>query len=160
MRRLRSERAQGVVEFTLMLPFVVLILFAIVEMAFALYTQIQVRNAASEAARYAAVAALPDGACAPGSIQDRAIDTSGALVECAEVQITYQTPINGVYTRGSGVAVNITHDYDVVTPLPGIINFLTGGVFPSSWDIGGCSDARLESRPSTQVGLTAGADCG
>jgi hypothetical protein len=158
MKRARPDRAQAIVEFTLMLPFALLLIFAVTEFGFALYTQISVRNAASEAARYAAVANLPSttaGTCDPGSIEQRAHDASNGIAACDEVTVSYQAPVDGQYVRGSGVAVAIQHDYDTITPLPSIISFLTGGAFPTTWTLGACSDSRLESRPANQTLLDA-----
>ncbi|MFA7248870.1 MAG: TadE/TadG family type IV pilus assembly protein [Dehalococcoidia bacterium] len=166
MHRTRNDRGQAIVEFTLMLPFFLLLIFAIAEFGLALYTQITVRNSASEAARYAAVANLPSataGTCAADSIEERAWNTSNQLVDCDEITVTYHNPdaTSGLYLRGSGVAVHISHVYNTITPLPAIVSLISGGLFPTTWTLGACSDSRLESVPSNQtlVAARAGADC-
>src|SRR3546814_371983 len=128
MRRVQDDRGQTVVEFTLMLPFFLFMLFFLVEFSYAFYTQILVRNSASEAARYAAVGALPSAACAAGSIEDRVIDASSNLVSCGgadTITVTYQDTVLGEYTRGSGVAVRIDYEYTPITPLGPIANLIS-----------------------------------
>lgn len=162
MHRVHSDRGQSIVEFTLLLPFILLMIFAIAEFGFALYTQVIVRNAASEAARYAAVGSLPSQVpqtCEVGSIEERARSTSTALIACDEITITYHQPVSGQYARGSGVAVRLQHQYQTITPLPAIVSLISGGAFPTTWTLGACSDARLEVRPADQSRLTAGNDC-
>ncbi len=157
MKRVRDDRGQAVVEFTLMLPFLLLMLFAIVELGFALYTQVTINNAASEGARYAAVANNYDAGCAAGSIQSRTLATSNNLLDCADVEVRYQADGEGNVGRGAGVAVQITHTHQTITPLPGIFALLSGGVIDAEWTIGACSDSRLEAIPG---GATpTGADC-
>ena len=48
-------------EFVLLFPFVLILILTIVEFGFALHSFVTVNNAASEAARFAAVANLPSG---------------------------------------------------------------------------------------------------
>lgn len=163
MKRIHNDDSgQTVVEFTLMLPFFLFMLLFLVEFGFAFYTQILVRNAASEAARYAAVGALPSAACADGSIEDRLVDASGGLVTCGgtdTITVTYQDAVLGDYTRGSGVAVRVTHVHDTVTPLGAVANYISWGAVPTQFGLSACADSRLETRPASQTGLVGGADC-
>ncbi len=166
MNSARGDRGQAIVEFTFMLPFFLLMVFAIAEFGFALYTQIGVRNSAAEAARYGALANLPSavaGTCDASSIEERARNTSAQLVKCSEITVTYQNPnlASGMYLRGSGVAVHVAHTYNTITPLPTIISFISGGIFPTTWTLGACADSRLEGVPSNQTRVLAhvGVDC-
>ena len=163
MKRIRTaDNGQTVVEFALMLPFFLFMLLFLVEFGYAFYTQILVRNSASEAARYAAVGALPSAACAADSIQDRVIDASGGLVSCGgadTITVTYQDAVLGEYTRSSGVAVRIDYEYTPITPLGAVASLISWGTVPATWDLSACADSRLETRPSDQGALVAGADC-
>jgi len=154
-----DERGQGIVEFTLMLPFFLFMLLFLVEFGYAFYTQILVRNSASEAARYAAVGALPSAACAADSIEARVIDASGGLVSCGDITVSYQDPVLGEFTRSSGVAVRIDHEHNTVTPLAAVANYISWGTIPTSFNLNACADSRLETRPASQTGLVSGADC-
>jgi Flp pilus assembly protein TadG len=160
--RLNSDSGQTVVETTLLLPLILLLVMLLVEFGFAFYTNVTVNNAASEAARYAAVANLPattPGTCEAGSIEERAVDFAGGRLLCSEVSVAYQNT-GGEYTRGDGVAVRIDHSYDTITPVPGLVSLVSGGLIPSTWTISACSDSRLEAKPANQAVLAAGADCG
>jgi Flp pilus assembly protein TadG len=55
LRRLRSDRGQGVVEFAMILPFLGLVVIVCILFGKALYVYIQVTHAANEGARLAAV---------------------------------------------------------------------------------------------------------
>ena len=161
-RRMHSESGQATVEFTLMIPFFLFMLLFMVEFGYAFYTQILVRNAASEAAREAAVGALPSAACAAGSIQERAIEASNNLLSCGgadTISVTYQDRVGGEFTRSSGVAVHITHVHNTITPLGAIANYISWGTIPDTFNLSACADSRLEVKPAEQVGLTEGADC-
>jgi Flp pilus assembly protein TadG len=148
VRKIRNEDGQTVVEFTLMLPFLLFLFFAIAEFGYGFYTQIAVRNAAAEAARFAAVGNLPSATCAAGSIENRARQASNNVVPCSAVTAGYHTLIDGAYRRGSGVAVRINHQYQAITPLPAIAALISWGVVPTTWNLTACADARLEIAPS------------
>ena len=161
--RLKSDSGQTVVETTLLLPFILLLIMMLVEFGFAFYTHVTVNNAASEAARYAAVANLPSPTCDPDSIEERAVDFAGGRLLCSEVDVTYQYQAGGSgdFSRGDGVTVRITHMYDPITPMPGLFSLFTGNVLPATWTMSACSDSRLEAKPTDQGLLTADpTDCG
>ena len=163
--RLKNDSGQTVVETTLLLPLILLLIMFLVEFGFAFYTHITVNNAASEAARYAAVANLPSstpGTCDANSIEERAVSFAGGRLLCSEVTVSYQYNVgsSGDYTRGDGVAVRISHEYDTITPVPGLVSLVSGGIIPSTWTITACSDSRLEAKPADQGVLNAGTDCG
>lgn len=71
MRR-RSERGAVAVEFALLLPLLVVILFGIIAFGIALFRVVNYVSAAREGARYAAVHCRPEAtSCTPTLIQDR-----------------------------------------------------------------------------------------
>jgi Flp pilus assembly protein TadG len=168
VRRLRSDSGQSAVELLLLFPFIFTLVLIIVEFGVILFAHVSVRNAASEAARFAAVANLPTaGSCDEAidgylSIEERAVETSGGLVQCAEVTVVYQgtsTP----FTRGDGVAVHISHEHATVTGLGAFFSWLSWGAFPATWTLNSCSDSRLEQGPDQtppdDLLFIAGADC-
>jgi Flp pilus assembly protein TadG len=148
VRKIRNEHGQTVVEFTLMLPFLLFFFFALAEFGYGFYTHIAVRNAAAEAARHAAVGKLPSTTCLADSIENRAREASNNVVPCSAVTVGYHTLQDGAYRRGSGVAVRINHQYQAITPLPAIASFISWGVVPTTWNLSACADARLEAAPS------------
>lgn len=171
MRRLRSDAGQAFVEFVLLFPFVLILILTIVEFGFAFHSFVTVNNAASEAARFAAVANLPssfplaaDPPCDSGylSIEDRAVNVTAGLVKCDEVSVYYQKSEAGIpYTRLDGVSVWIAHSYQTITPLGELMSVLSFGAIPAPpWTMSACSDARLEARPADQGVLVPGPNCG
>jgi Flp pilus assembly protein TadG len=163
---LRHEDGQAVVEFVLLFPLVLVMLMVVVEFGFALHTYVTINNAASEAARYAAVGNEPNvgAACqtAPGtpSIEGRAVDASGGLLDCGDVSVTYLKIVSTPgFARGDGVAVHVTHTYTMVTPLGQLMSTLSFGTLPSTLTMTACSDSRLELTPPDQSPLVAGSGC-
>ncbi len=160
MPNLRSERGAIVIGMALLLPFILLLIMMIVEFGFALQTKISVNNAASEAARYAAVANPSDVTCAPGSIEYRALQTGGGRLLCSEITVLYQDEGGlAAIERGDGVAVFIQHEYQTITPVGALLNIVSGGTIPATFTLGACSDSRLEQRPTGDV-ITTGPNCG
>lgn len=161
----RSERGQSVVEFMLVLPFVLLVIMALAEFGAAFYTYITVNNATSEAARWAAIGDehVPSDACAAQSIQWRAQQMSRGLLDCdadTAFVVAYEDAASGAPGRGTGVTVSVTHTYSGRTPLPGLVNLVSGGLFPESWEMYSCSDARLERRVVAGTYVTSTGHCG
>jgi len=161
----RNERGQSVVEFMLVLPFALLVIMAMAEFGAAFYTYITVNNATSEAARWAATGNdhVPSDACAAESIQWRAQQMSRGLLNCdtdTAFTIAYEDAASGAPGRGTGVTVTVTHTYSGRTPLPGLINLVSGGLFPESWEMRSCSDARLERRVITGTYVASTGHCG
>jgi Flp pilus assembly protein TadG len=157
------EHGQSVVEFMLVIPFVLLVIMALVEFGTAFYAYITVNNATSEAARWAAVANVPNNACAANSIQWRAREMSRGLLACDNgtvFEITYEDAASGHPGRGTGVTVRVTRPWTPLTPLPGLVNFVSGGAFPATWNMNACSDARLEMRLPEGVYAASAGHCG
>src|SRR5690554_4521916 len=90
MRRIRDSRGQAVVELVLVLPLILLMVFAIVEFGFALNSYLTVHSAAAEGARYGSLGAQPgDGTCAPNTIRGRTLSTSAGNLACGEISVLY-----------------------------------------------------------------------
>lgn len=166
MQTLRREDGQAVVEFVLLFPLVLVMVMVIIEFGFALHTYVTINNAASEAARYAAVGNEPntgatcDTTPSDPSIEGRAVDASGGLLSCSDVSVTYLKIVSTPgFARGDGVAVHITHTYTMVTPLGELMSTLSFGTLPSTLTMTACSDSRLELTPPDQSPLVAGAGC-
>jgi Flp pilus assembly protein TadG len=153
-----GESGQTIVEFMLVLPFLLFVIMALAEFGGAFYTYITINNATSEAARWASVGNAPDSGCAPNSIQWRATELSRGALECTDITVVYHSSVAGQFTRGSGAAVRVSHSYTPFTPLPALVGFISNGSIPATWVMSTCSDTRLEQRPSA-TGLLEGAPC-
>ena len=133
-RRLRqTEAGQSLVEFSLVLPLMLIMLFALVDFGRAFHTWLMVTNAAREGAR--AAATQQD----VGQIQTRINDSMQGL-DTSRLQIT----VNNVQgPRGDVVEVDLAYDFNFVTPIGGMMTFLSGGAI-SAPTISSHSSMRLE----------------
>ena len=160
MRRLHQQHGQAAVEFILIFPFMLMLLLFIVEFGFILHAYISVVESAAAGARFAAVGNPPAaGSCTAndGTIQGRSVAVSSNTVACADVVVRYQpaTPV----ARGDIVAVKVNKTYTTVTPIGGILTFLSLGTFPGTLAMNSCFDARLEQGPTVQTNVVVGAGC-
>lgn len=79
MRRRKQGSGQSLVEFALVLPVFLLILWGIIDMGFMFYSRITVINAAREGAR-SAVTAIDDPTSIPGLVNSNVSATASGLV--------------------------------------------------------------------------------
>ena len=117
-QKIRSETGTSAVEFALILPLLVIILFGIIEFGIALYRQAVLTNASREGARLGIVQSIP--AITTGQI-NTAIDTylTGAGINPTNVTRNI-TP--GAFT-GAPVIVQLTlpYNFTVLTGLTAIL---------------------------------------
>jgi Flp pilus assembly protein TadG len=125
----RTERGAAALEFVLVAPILILLLFGIVTFGFLFAQDLALSNAARQAARFAAVAGHT---CT--QVQDEAISVADPLIddlEYADVVVTMTEAGNPgcgsttaepcrESTVGSNVEVNITYVADVILPIPGL----------------------------------------
>lgn len=129
-----SERGQALVEFTLIVPIFLLLVFAIVDFGMGFHAWISVTNAAREGARIGSVGA--DAA----TIEARVRDTAGALDDTnLTVVVT-----NAQGDPGESVGVEAEYEYQLITPLSGIMGFVSGGSLGPNIDFSATSEMRLE----------------
>jgi Flp pilus assembly protein TadG len=141
LRRFReTEAGQSLVEFTMILPIFLVLMFGLVDFGRAFYTWLLVTNAAREGARVAAVQA--DSSAIDARIYDSFCSSypSNCSLEPGKLTIT-KTNVQGA--RGSAVSIDLAYDFEFVTPLGGILQFL-GGSDLASPTISAHSSMRLE----------------
>lgn len=113
----RTDTGQALVEFALVLPVMLLMLFALVDFGRGFYTWLVVTNAAREGARVGATQKpLTD-------IQQRILDSASGL-DTADLTITV-TNVQG--PRGQPIVVDLSYDFGFVTPIGDILNLVSGG---------------------------------
>ena len=141
LRRFRqTEAGQSLVEFTMILPIFLVLMFGLVDFGRAFYTWMLVTNAAREGARVAAVQGNSS------SIDTRIYDSfcssfpSDCSLEPGKLTIS-KANVQGV--RGSAVSIDLAYDFEFVTPLGGILQML-GGNNLASPTISAHSSMRLE----------------
>ena len=128
MRFLRGERGAALVEFAIVLPLLLMIVFGIIDFARAFYTQNNLTSAVREGARWAAVrdpAKITTAgvqAVVKGFANADATKAKfgGSAVADAQISITF-TP---ALPDANYITVTITdYPFDWWTPLPGMVGF-------------------------------------
>jgi Flp pilus assembly protein TadG len=134
-RRRTGQRGQSLVEFAFVLPIIVFVIVAFVEIGRAVFAYNTIANAARQGARVAAVNQLPDVTdCDESrpiedpyqphwSIRGCAIAAGGALgVTTANVTVSYSSPPSTSLACaptlhvGCIAAITVTYNYSVSTP--------------------------------------------
>jgi Flp pilus assembly protein TadG len=130
----KGEDGQSLVEFALVIPIFLLVLFAIVDFGMAFHAWITVTNSAREGARLGAVRATS------GEIEQRVRDTATSLDQAnLSVSVT-----NAEGQPGGSVVVDVSYDYSLMTPLADLLNMVSGGTIPATLGLGSTADMRLE----------------
>jgi Flp pilus assembly protein TadG len=135
----RSQRGASAVEFAIMAPLFVAVLFAIVEFGLILYTQSMLTHASREGARFGVVYCSPRRSTA--EIQQV---VQNFLDQCG-LTSTATVAVNGAGgTSGSdlGVAVNYTYEFFVLSRI--INSCYLGGSLPSTLDLASDTVMRME----------------
>lgn len=151
-KRLRSDGAQSLLEFALVLPMFLVLVFGIIDFGMGLRAYISVSAATREGARYAAVGNPGGTFTSGGSGECNGSTTTTAvgrvcrtlnglsLTDVSNVSVTYP----GGHAPGNSVRVSATYHYRYITPVKGIVNFLSGGSMPDYLTINSATDMRLE----------------
>jgi len=137
-----TDAGQTLVEFSLVLPIFLVMIFALVDFGRGFYTWLVVTNAAREGARAAAVqgdASTIDSKIY-GSFCSAWPSTSGCSLDTTKMTVT-KTNVQG--TRGTEAKVSISYNFSFVTPLGGMLR-LIGGSSISAPTISASSSMRLE----------------
>ena len=121
-----SEAAQTLVEFSLVLPIFLLLLFALVDFGRAFFSWQVVTNAAREGARAGAVQS--DAATIDTKMYQSFCsswpDASSCALDVSKITIV-KTNVQG--TRGSEVSIQMSFNFDYVTPIGPMLGFIGGG---------------------------------
>lgn len=139
MRRLRRPRALGergtsLVEFAMVAPLLLVLLFAIADFGRAFQTWITLTNAAREGARLGATGA--DAA----AIRNRVRATAPGLnLPDQNIQVT-----NAQGATGESVTVRVNFTLNLITPLGSLMRFIGGNNFGNSFALSSTADMRLE----------------
>lgn len=145
-RLLRCSRGQSLVEFSLILPILMILVFGILDFGLGLRSYISLSNAVREGARYASVG-NPVGieSDCDGTTNDTVygricVATGGLNVTELDPDVSFPQGV----APGNSVVVSADYTYHFVTPIGDLIGFFSGGAFPSSIDLSSSADMRLE----------------
>ena len=134
-RRKNGEKGQALVEFALLVPIFLLLLFAIVDFGMGFYSWITVTNGAREGARLGAVLATEQ------QIKDQVYQAVSLPNEGTKMTVT----VTGAQGQpGQSVVVKVDYDYDLITPLAGIVSFVSGNVLGPTLTLSSTAEMRLE----------------
>ena len=133
----KREDGQSLVEFALVIPIFLLVLFSIVDFGMAFHAWITVTNSAREGARIGSVHAPA------ATIEQRVRDTATSLEQAnLDVSVTNADDQGG--QPGESVVVDVSYSYSLITPLADLLNMISGGTIPSTLSLDSLADMRLE----------------
>jgi Flp pilus assembly protein TadG len=136
-RQGKGEDGQALVEFALVLPIFLLVLFAIVDFGMAFHAWITVTNSAREGARLGSVHASST------AIVQRVRDTASSLQQ-ANLTVTVTNADDQGGQPGESVVVDASYNYSLMTPLADLLNLVSGGVIANHFTLDSVGDMRLE----------------
>lgn len=115
----RTHRGQAIVEFALVLPLFVLIIFGLVDLGRAVYVNNSLAEAAREGARYGSVQARAYDATRRAAVADWIEDQMEAVPNpVVTVECTPSSPALGC-TVNDILVVTVSSDLEMITPLIG-----------------------------------------
>ena len=123
------------VEFALLVPIFLMLLFAIVDFGMGFHSWITVTNSAREGARLGAVAATQQ------QIEDRVYDTANLINESTNMDVLVT---NAQGSPGESVVVQVDYDYDLLTPLASLVAFISGDIIGPTLTLSSTAEMRLE----------------
>jgi hypothetical protein len=143
--RHESEAGAALLEFALVLPLLLILLFGIIEAAWAFNQQLEVRHGAREGARLVAVNAGDD--------------TYVATEVCDRMHFSGDEDATVITITANGTSIGDTATVDIVAPYRGLTGFLDG-IFGTA-DFNSTVEIRLEQVPQAGLGGGApGVECG
>ncbi len=139
----RREEAQSLVEFALILPMFLILLFGVIDFGLGLRAYVTLSSATREGARYGIVGNQPGTFIAGGSGDCNGTTTTTIVGKvCATMNGLDLTDIQTVTTDctvtappppcnpGDPIEVHAEYRYHYITPVRSIVNVLSGGSMP------------------------------
>ncbi len=136
------------VEFALLLPIFLAVLFLIIDFGVGINRWVIVTNSTREGARIGAVGASTT------DIADKVATTSNGLLDAGDVTIRYVGDGDGAVDRGESVVVESDYEYGMITPLGAFLSIAFDSITFHS-----CTDMRLELPVSGAVDNSGGDVC-
>ena len=144
-----GEGGQSLTEFALVLPIFLILVFAIVDFGMGFHAWITVTNSAREGARLGAVHPPLNVSSSPCNgksslnqcIEDRVRATADLADQSTKMTVAI-TNANG--QSGQSVVVGVKYKYDLITPLAGLVQFVSGNVIGPTLTFSSTANMRLE----------------
>lgn len=147
LRRGRASRGQSLVEFVLIFPILIILVFGVIDFSMGIRSYVSLTNATREGARYGAVG-NPLGSSITTCVGQPNTTVSGRVCTVSEGlhkdQMTVTPECDPSCEPGNSLHVAATYQYDFFTPLGDMIGFFSGGSFPETIDMESSVDMRLE----------------
>ncbi len=145
---LRRDRGQSLVEFSLLLPVLLILVLGVIDFGMGLRSYISLTNATREGARFGAVGneagAYPGDCTSPdGTTVIGRVCTTIEGLDIAEVQTVTVSYPDG-QNPGNSIIVSANYHYDYITPIDNVVSFFSGGSFPDYINLSTSTDMRLE----------------
>ncbi|HLZ68793.1 MAG TPA: TadE/TadG family type IV pilus assembly protein [Dehalococcoidia bacterium] len=137
LRNRSDQSGVALVEFALIVPTFLLLIFGMIDFGRAYSTSITLTNAVREGARY--------GITNP-------TDTAGIIAKVQNAAGPYNTgsltvpnpTCSASCSSGQSVVVTSSYSFSFITPLAAIANFISGGSIPSTFTINNSATMRIE----------------
>ena len=136
--RVNDDAGATAVESALIVPLIILIMFAVVEFGFWIMSSSQARSAASDGARVAMLNPL-----AETDILD-AVNSRVPPGTFEDDDIAISCPSPCTVSSGASVTVSVTWDREWLTPIPSLLNLSTG---TAEMQVSGTAVRRLVGDP-------------
>lgn len=130
----RKERGQSMVEFVLVVPIFLLLVFAIVDFGMGIHAWLTITSASREGARLGSVQA------SSAEIESKVRSTSSSLDQSKLTVVT----TNAQGPSGEAVKVDVDYQYDLITPLSSILNLVGGSSVGTTLNLSATTEMRLE----------------
>jgi Flp pilus assembly protein TadG len=133
------------VEFALVLPLFLIVMFIIADFGVGFSRWLVLTNSTREGAREGTIGASVT------DIKDRTVRTSGGLLSPGDVLVSYEDFDGDGVGPGDAVTVSADYEYHLITPLGRFLNLTFGSITLSS-----CTDMRIELEPDGASGGGSG----
>ena len=147
-RRIKKARGQSLVEFALVLPLLMILVFGIIDFGMGLRSYISLTTATREGARFAAIGG--SAGAYPGNC-DGVTNTTVVGRVCVAIEGLDRADLTSVAVTypngqapGESVVVSADYTYNYITPLGDMVDFFSAGSFPDTLSLSTSTDMRLE----------------
>lgn len=134
----KGEWGQAMVEFALVIPIFLLVVFAIVDFGMGFHAWITVSNASREGARIGVVGA--DSV----AIEAKVRDTASSLNHDEDLTVVVTNAVDQGGDSGEAVTVTVDYDYQLITPLSSIMGIVSGGSIGPTLNFHSEAEMRIE----------------
>jgi Flp pilus assembly protein TadG len=151
-QRRPRDRGQSLVEFALLIPIFLILVFGIIDFGLGLRAYISLTQSTREGARFASIG-NPAGTFSTGGSGECNGTTTSTVVgrvcrtmnglDLTDVQSVTVTYPNG-NSPGESVRVSASYEYEYITPVRRLVTFFSGGSLPSFLTLSSSTEMRLE----------------